>query len=491
MLSGTRRLADQARTLFASEGLTVGGRAPHDRSSTTLGVPRLGAACASGSASAQMPDRAAAGGRHPARRHRPAARRPVAARWAGRLRGPGGGPHRALHPHGPGPQHHARPGRPAGPGLRGLLRGRRLHRGPADLDRAVRPGRPLVLGRGALRRRRGHGLRRLPGPAHPGHPRRLPGHRHPRLRRDHRHPRQVRPAEAVAGRPAGHPQHPAAHRSRRRPTSWPARCRSTTSRSPARPSSPSWPGGCGARAWGAPGWPSARTRTWPRRWASTSSRPRPWPTCWAPPSPGWAAPSSPDCSARSSRAASTSSCPSTWPPSSSSAAWAASRASSLGAIVLIGLPELFREFSEYRFLFYGIVLMFMMRFRPEGLWPSRIGRREMHGAEAPGDGPAPRRHDGGGLSHGPPRGHQGDQAVRRPAGRQRARLHARRGRHRQRHRAQRRRQDDVLQLHRRLLPDRRGQHRAGRHRPSTSCDPTASPTWASRGRTRTSGSSGA
>jgi branched-chain amino acid transport system permease protein len=55
----------------------------------------------------------------------------------------------------------------------------------------------------------------------------------------------------------------------------------------------------------------------------------------------------------------------------------------LGAIVLIGLPELFREFSEYRFLFYGIVLMFMMRFRPEGLWPSRIGRREMHGAEAP------------------------------------------------------------------------------------------------------------
>jgi branched-chain amino acid transport system permease protein len=55
----------------------------------------------------------------------------------------------------------------------------------------------------------------------------------------------------------------------------------------------------------------------------------------------------------------------------------------LGAIVLIGLPELFREFSEYRYLFYGIVLMFMMRFRPEGLWPTRVGRREMRGAEAP------------------------------------------------------------------------------------------------------------
>jgi hypothetical protein len=26
--------------------------------------------------------------------------------------------------------------------------------------------------------------------------------------------------------------------------------------------------------------------------------------------------------------------------------------------------------------------MFMMRFRPEGLWPSRIGRREMHSAGA-------------------------------------------------------------------------------------------------------------
>ena len=55
----------------------------------------------------------------------------------------------------------------------------------------------------------------------------------------------------------------------------------------------------------------------------------------------------------------------------------------VGAIVLIGLPELFREFAEYRYLFYGIVLMTMMRFRPEGLWPTRLGRREMHGAAAP------------------------------------------------------------------------------------------------------------
>jgi branched-chain amino acid transport system permease protein len=50
----------------------------------------------------------------------------------------------------------------------------------------------------------------------------------------------------------------------------------------------------------------------------------------------------------------------------------------VGAIFLIGLPELFREFSEYRFLFYGVALIAMMRFRPEGLLRSRIAVRELH-----------------------------------------------------------------------------------------------------------------
>jgi branched-chain amino acid transport system permease protein len=50
----------------------------------------------------------------------------------------------------------------------------------------------------------------------------------------------------------------------------------------------------------------------------------------------------------------------------------------VGAIFLIGLPELFREFSEYRFLFYGAALILMMRFRPEGLLPSRTIARELH-----------------------------------------------------------------------------------------------------------------
>ena len=49
----------------------------------------------------------------------------------------------------------------------------------------------------------------------------------------------------------------------------------------------------------------------------------------------------------------------------------------LGAIVLIGMPELLREFSEYRFLIYGALLVFMMIKRPEGLWPSQVARREL------------------------------------------------------------------------------------------------------------------
>ena len=37
--------------------------------------------------------------------------------------------------------------------------------------------------------------------------------------------------------------------------------------------------------------------------------------------------------------------------------WALSIGVILGAIVIIGLPELFREFAEYRFLFYGVALI--------------------------------------------------------------------------------------------------------------------------------------
>jgi branched-chain amino acid transport system permease protein len=50
----------------------------------------------------------------------------------------------------------------------------------------------------------------------------------------------------------------------------------------------------------------------------------------------------------------------------------------LGAVFLIGVPELFREFAEYRFLFYGTALIAMMLYRPEGLLPTRFAARELH-----------------------------------------------------------------------------------------------------------------
>ncbi|MCV0404238.1 MAG: leucine/isoleucine/valine transporter permease subunit [Chloroflexi bacterium] len=50
----------------------------------------------------------------------------------------------------------------------------------------------------------------------------------------------------------------------------------------------------------------------------------------------------------------------------------------LGAFVLVGLPELLREFAEYRLLIYGVVLVVMMLLRPEGLLPSRSRRAELH-----------------------------------------------------------------------------------------------------------------
>ena len=52
----------------------------------------------------------------------------------------------------------------------------------------------------------------------------------------------------------------------------------------------------------------------------------------------------------------------------------------VGAVALVGLPELLREFGEYRYLFYGAVLIIMMRIKPEGLWPSATRRRELRDA---------------------------------------------------------------------------------------------------------------
>ena len=54
----------------------------------------------------------------------------------------------------------------------------------------------------------------------------------------------------------------------------------------------------------------------------------------------------------------------------------------LGAAALVGLPEILREFSEYRLLLFGAALVLMMLVRPEGLIPEARRRLELHEAEA-------------------------------------------------------------------------------------------------------------
>jgi branched-chain amino acid transport system permease protein len=47
-------------------------------------------------------------------------------------------------------------------------------------------------------------------------------------------------------------------------------------------------------------------------------------------------------------------------------------------LALIGLPEILREFAEYRMLMYGAALVIMMLTRPEGLIPEARRKLEMH-----------------------------------------------------------------------------------------------------------------
>jgi branched-chain amino acid transport system permease protein len=53
----------------------------------------------------------------------------------------------------------------------------------------------------------------------------------------------------------------------------------------------------------------------------------------------------------------------------------------VGALFLVGLPELLREFAEYRLMMYGAVLVIMMLTRPEGIWPEARRRLELHEEE--------------------------------------------------------------------------------------------------------------
>lgn len=53
----------------------------------------------------------------------------------------------------------------------------------------------------------------------------------------------------------------------------------------------------------------------------------------------------------------------------------------VGALILVGLPELLREFKEYRLLMYGALLIVMMVSKPEGFLPSQVRRRELHAGD--------------------------------------------------------------------------------------------------------------
>ena len=50
----------------------------------------------------------------------------------------------------------------------------------------------------------------------------------------------------------------------------------------------------------------------------------------------------------------------------------------VGALLLVGLPELLREFSQFRLLIYGALLIAMMLNKPEGFIPEAVHKRELH-----------------------------------------------------------------------------------------------------------------
>lgn len=56
----------------------------------------------------------------------------------------------------------------------------------------------------------------------------------------------------------------------------------------------------------------------------------------------------------------------------------------VGALALVGLPELLREFSDFRLMLYGAVLVLMMLVRPEGLLPEARRKEEMEEARVEG-----------------------------------------------------------------------------------------------------------
>ena len=53
----------------------------------------------------------------------------------------------------------------------------------------------------------------------------------------------------------------------------------------------------------------------------------------------------------------------------------------LGAVLIVGLPEVFRDFALYRLLAFGLMLMVLMIFRPGGLLSFEGPREEADPSE--------------------------------------------------------------------------------------------------------------
>jgi branched-chain amino acid transport system permease protein len=43
----------------------------------------------------------------------------------------------------------------------------------------------------------------------------------------------------------------------------------------------------------------------------------------------------------------------------------------VGALVMVLFPEVFRTIGPLRMLVFGVILILMMVFRPQGIWPQR------------------------------------------------------------------------------------------------------------------------
>jgi branched-chain amino acid transport system permease protein len=53
----------------------------------------------------------------------------------------------------------------------------------------------------------------------------------------------------------------------------------------------------------------------------------------------------------------------------------------VGTVALITLPDMLREFVDFRIFIFGLLLVIMMIARPEGFIPSRRMKMELHHGE--------------------------------------------------------------------------------------------------------------